>query len=86
MSLWSAMVLIVLIVAVAGVIRSRNASNNRAGTQASNGGEQQASRRERELEREVAELRERLQVLERIATDGREAKAIAEEIESLREK
>ena len=42
------------------------------------------------LQREIKELRERLKVLERIATDensaaGREAKAIAEEIEQLRD-
>ena len=38
------------------------------------------------LEREVEELRERLQVLERIATEDRETKLLSAEIESLREK
>ena len=38
------------------------------------------------LEREVAELRERVKVLERIATDGRETNLLSAEIESLREK
>jgi len=38
------------------------------------------------LEREVEELRERLQVLERIATEDRETKLLSAEIESLRGK
>ena len=38
------------------------------------------------LEREVAELRERVKVLERIATDGRQTNLLSAEIESLREK
>ena len=38
------------------------------------------------LEREVEELRERVKVLERIATEDRETKMLSAEIESLREK
>ncbi len=38
------------------------------------------------LQREVVELRERLKVLERIATEDRETKLLSAEIESLREK
>jgi len=38
------------------------------------------------LEREVEELRERLKVLERIATEDRETKLLSAEIESLRGK
>lgn len=45
-----------------------------------------ASPREAELEKEVGDLRERIHVLERIATDGRGTRALADEIESLREK
>ncbi len=44
------------------------------------------SPREAELEKEVNGLRERIHVLERIATDGRGTRALADEIESLREK
>lgn len=44
------------------------------------------SPREAELEKEVDALRERVHVLERIATDGRGTRALADEIESLREK
>jgi hypothetical protein len=42
--------------------------------------------REAELQKEVEDLRERIHVLERIATDGRGTRALADEIESLREK
>lgn len=38
------------------------------------------------LQTEVEELRERVKVLERIATDERHPRAIAEEIESLRDR
>lgn len=48
-------------------------------------GELPASPREAELEREVARLTERIQVLERIATDGRREHDLAREIESLRD-
>lgn len=42
------------------------------------------SPRELELEKEVDDLRQRMAVLERIATEDRHSKAIAQEIESLR--
>ena len=41
--------------------------------------------REDELEREVEEMRKRIAVLERIATDERRGQDLAREIESLRE-
>ncbi|WP_072379392.1 hypothetical protein [Novosphingobium sp. NDB2Meth1] len=37
------------------------------------------------LEREVVELRKRVEVLERILTDGRDASRLAQDIEALRE-
>ena len=43
------------------------------------------SGREAELEREVDDLRERIHVLERIATEDTESKRLSAEIESLRE-
>ena len=43
------------------------------------------SGREAELEREVEDLRERIHVLERIATEDTESKRLSAEIESLRE-
>lgn len=45
----------------------------------------QPSPRELELQREVEDLRERIHVLERIATDGRQTRQLAAEIESLRD-
>lgn len=44
------------------------------------------SPREQELKREVEELRERIHVLERIATDAHKPQALAAEIESLRDR
>lgn len=43
------------------------------------------SPREQELQREVEDLRERIHVLERIATDGRRPQALADEIDRLRD-
>ena len=42
--------------------------------------------REEELQREILDLKKRLAVLERIATDDRQSQAIAHEIESLRDR
>lgn len=42
--------------------------------------------RERELQREVEDLRERIKVLERIATDTNDTRALSAEIERLRDK
>ena len=43
-------------------------------------------KRDPALQREVEELRERVKVLERIATEDRETKLLSAEIESLRKK
>lgn len=89
MSMWSAIVLIVLIVAVSRVLRARHVGSRRLQR---SGNEQQLlpSAREKQLEREVDDLRERIKVLERIATDGnsidaQETRRIAAEIEALRD-
>lgn len=42
--------------------------------------------RESELQREVEDLRERIKVLERIATDTHDTRALSDEIERLRDK
>lgn len=79
----SAVVLIVLITAIAGVLRARAGGSS---TQRRDDGgpvEQRRSAREKALESEVEQLRERIQVLERIATDP--ARRTAEEIEKLRD-
>ncbi|MFN3517591.1 MAG: hypothetical protein ACK4YM_10600 [Novosphingobium sp.] len=44
------------------------------------------SARESELQQDIEHLRERIEVLERIATDGRSTRALAAEIESLRDR
>ena len=49
------------------------------------GGPDGHPQREAELRREIEELRERLHVLERIATDDREARRLSAEIERLRD-
>lgn len=88
MSMWSAIVLIVLIVAMSRVLRARHVGSRRLRRD-----EQDQpllpSAREKQLEREVDDLRERIKVLERIATDGnsidaQETRRIAAEIEALR--
>lgn len=86
MSMWSAIVLIVLIAAIASVMRSRRRNSETLPHHR----DPQTSVRELELQREVEQLRDRIEVLERIATDGnsvdaRETKRIAAEIEALRE-
>ena len=75
MSFWSAVVLIVLIVAVAKYYQGRD-SGRMIDTE-------DRSERERELEQEVEALRDRVKVLERIATDP--SRRTAEEIEKLRD-
>lgn len=83
MSWATAVFLIVLITAIAGVIRHRNEHRYLSDKH------HQRSDRERQLEDEVEQLRDRIAVLERIATDGnsvdtRETQRIAAEIEALR--
>lgn len=86
MSWATAIVLIVLIAAVSGAWGRRKRSQKEIDQRA----QELPSQRERELESEVTELRERIQVLERIATEHNsseavEARRIAAEIESLKE-
>ncbi len=82
MSFWTAIVLIVLISAIAGVMRSRSGKDN-AIRHVHDDPQQVSSVREKELENEVESLRERVKVLERIATDP--SRRTAEEIEKLRD-
>lgn len=87
MNFWTAIVIICAISAVVSVIRLRHGG----GRLRHRHGEAPPSPREKELESEVESLRERIQVLERIATDGNsldasETRRIAAEIEALRDK
>jgi hypothetical protein len=88
MSFWTALVVIVAIVAITitRVARYRaGQADPRRGRFDGAMADAQAAQRESELQREVEALRERIAVLERIATDDRHGKAIAAEIESLRD-
>lgn len=84
MSFWTAIVIIAGMMIIGAVIKSRyNAqlgyATDESGTPIGN------PQRQAALEREVEELRERVQVLERIATEDRDTKRLSAEIESLRE-
>ena len=86
MNLWE----FIVIITVAGMIYSGWKSKHLAqhGVVVDEDGKVQqiGTGREAELEREIQELRERVKVLERIATDGRETRLLSDEIEKLREK
>ena len=86
MNMWTAIVMIVAISAFASVMRAR--FHGRNGIVEDRHGNHSALPRgnEAELEREVLDLKKRLAVLERIATDDRQSSAIAKEIESLRDR
>lgn len=94
MSFWSAMVAIVAILAFTAsrIARyraglgdpPRRPSIHGAVAEAIAARDAMPSARENELQREVDDLRQRIAVLERIATEDRHSKAIAEEIEKLR--
>jgi dephospho-CoA kinase len=81
-SFWTAIVVIVAIASYAAIRIERIRSRDRL----SHGERSRSPAREAELEREVLDLKKRLAVLERIATDDRQSKAIAHEIEALRDR
>ncbi len=84
MSFGTVIVVLAAIFAFVALVRSRQ--NARLGHPMDESGTPLASsQREAELRREIEELRERVQVLERIATDGTEAKRLSAEIERLRD-
>jgi hypothetical protein len=101
MSMWTAIVVIVAIVALANIKIARlhargDYSKRHFGPFARfNRDDEQRDERapavptsmhERELEREVEALRDRIKVLERIATDEHQPQRLAAEIESLRDR
>lgn len=90
MSLWTAIVVIVAIIAVAEVLKAKHRAQHGI-TKDWLGNELNGDEpgrlppvRDEQLEREVKDLRERVKVLERIATEDRETKRLSAEIESLR--
>ena len=89
MSFWSAMVAIVAIAAFTSMRIARYRAGlgdppPRRGAVSGPIIEAFSSTRESELQKEIADLRQRIAVLERIATEDRHSKTIADEIESLR--
>lgn len=86
MNLWTAIVVIVAIVAVAEVLKAKHRARHGITTDVMGNEKPIAPPANPALEREVEELRERVKVLERIATEDRETKRLSAEIESLREK
>lgn len=86
MSFWTAIIILAAIGAVYSLKRNRDRVRHGSTQIGWHNADQVPSQRETELEREIAELRERVKVLERIATEDRGARAIADEIESLRDK
>ena len=83
MSLWTAIVVIVAIIAVTEVLKAKLRARHGITTDIV-GNEKPMVPDEVRLE--VEELRERVKVLERIATEDTETKRLSAEIESLREK
>ena len=87
MSFWTAIIVLAAIGAAYSLKRNRDQAryggHYRTGWQQ---GEDLPSAHGAEMQREIEELRERVKVLERIATEDRGARAIADEIESLRGK
>ena len=96
MSFWSAIVLIVLIGAAASILRARYNSQagiteDMMGNQTLNHRADDAPKSDEEARREIATLKERIEVLERIAYDknsvgAQERARISAEIDALREK
>lgn len=88
MSMWTAIVFIVGMVMIASVLMKRYEALGRTGSQPMS--DDSTDRRIAE-QHELAELRERVKVLERIATDANttaalETRRVADEIEALRDR
>ena len=86
MSFWTAIVVIVAILAVTATRIARYRAGSADRRSVAGHRQHPAASREAELEREVEDLHTRIEVLERIVTDERGSRAIAAEIESLRDR
>lgn len=86
MNMWTAIMVlgIVAITSIARVLRARYQAQSGIVTDRHGRVPQLAQPNDAGLQREVETLRERIKVLERIATDGRQSNNLAAEIESLR--
>lgn len=79
-------IMIVLIVSITSLMKARYRARHRLPDDTGEGPPALPSVNEAELQREVQSLRDRIKVLERIATEERHSRAISAEIESLRDK
>ena len=86
MGFWTAMVLISALATIGGIMSARYRAHAGIGQDANGGQFKLPTGDDGALRKEVEELRERVKVLERIATDERHPQAIAREIESLRDR
>lgn len=80
MSGWAAVAVVAIV--VWGIVQAYKARNGIVSDE--RGNDRYIEKRDAEAEQEIRELRERIKVLERIATDDREAKRLANEIDELR--
>jgi hypothetical protein len=85
MGFWDAVVLMFLIGAIAWLRAQRHGGGISDRLERRGGHSALPDSRESELEAEIAELRKRIAVLERIATEERKSRDIAAEIEALRD-
>ena len=85
MSSWAIVAIVAISVwGLVQLIRARHGHSRHRGPHHHNG--PAVPPQDAATQRELEELRERVKVLEQITVDGREAKAIADEIERLRDK
>ena len=85
MSMWTAIVVIVAIIGLTEIFKAKHRARHGITTDMM-GNETPVMRENSELKRELEDLRERIKVLERIATEDRDTKQLSAEIERLREK
>lgn len=87
MNMWTAIMVlgIVAMTQIARVLRAKYQAQHGIVTDDKGRVQMLAQPTDSELQREVVQLRERIKVLERIATDGRQTQNLAAEIESLRD-
>jgi hypothetical protein len=86
MNLWTAIVVVIAMICMTEIFKAKHRARHGITTDMMGNEKPLAPPTNPALEREVEELRERIKVLERIATEDRETKLLSAEIESLREK
>ena len=86
MSSWTAIVLIVVVGAITSMLSERYKAMGRTRDVADSEEATQLRHQRDEARSELADLRERVKVLERIATDGHRSSDLSDEIEKLRDR